>query len=114
MVPSPCSLPKNDLPVIIDKHMECPGCPTIKEGSISKSTRREREPLRTKAHYYEFSIADKPALSSPTEVIHPLKVTNMQRPGTGEIRTQITPSKPKREITKITKQSKCKEKVWST
>ena len=26
----------------------------------------------------------------------------MQRPGTGAIRTQIQPSKPKREITKIT------------
>ena len=31
-----------------------------------------------------------------------LKVKNMQRQGTGAIRTQIQPSKPKREIIKIT------------
>ena len=30
------------------------------------------------------------------------KVKSIQRPGTGAIRTQIPPSKPKREITKIT------------
>ena len=31
-----------------------------------------------------------------------MKVTSMQLPGTGAIRTQVLPSKPKREITKIT------------
>ena len=36
------------------------------------------------------------------ELIVLYKVKSMQRPGTEAIRTQIQPSKPKREITKIT------------
>ena len=40
-----------------------------------------------------------------------LKVKSMQRPGTEAIKTQSQPSKPKREITKITKY---KENIWST
>ena len=38
----------------------------------------------------------------------------MQRPGTEAIRTQIQPSKPKREITKITNSQNKKENIWTT
>ena len=45
-------------------------------------------------------------LQSNREIIyqrnHCLKVKRLQRPGTEAIRTQIQPSKPEREITKIT------------
>ena len=39
---------------------------------------------------------------------------SMQRSRTEAIRTQIKPSKPTWEITKITKESKYKENIWST
>ena len=38
----------------------------------------------------------------------------MQRTGTKAIRTQIQPSKPKREITNITKSQNTKENIWLT
>ena len=40
-----------------------------------------------------------------------VEVTSMQRSGTEEIRTQIQPSKPKQEITKITNSQKNKENM---
>ena len=43
-----------------------------------------------------------------------LKVRRMQRSGTEEIRTQIQPSKPKREITYITTSQNTKENIWLT
>ena len=43
-----------------------------------------------------------------------IKVKSMQRSGTKAIRTQIQPSKPKREITNITKVKIQRENIWSS
>ena len=49
------------------------------------------------------------------KIVNTHTVKNMQRSGTEATRTQIQPSKPKRETTNIYyKQSKYKENIWST
>ena len=51
-------------------------------------------------HYIVYAHAHRQGVSV---VVVLLKVKSMQRPGTEAIRTQIKPSKSKREITKVTK-----------
>ena len=57
---------------------------------------------KLKKHFSKFML--------PITVFEKKKVKNMQRSGTEAIRTQIQPSKPKREITNITNSQNTKRK----